>query len=187
MTIRSAVLLNLAFGVMVTNCLAACSTPSESESISSALGIAIDNTCWLGKGADAAGSIMYSDNCQFDRQLRKSLSSSVSAVTVTTAGAFKQDAVPNRLGNWLERIRESKGSITTCSEDVDGSMGVIAILPLVWQALGIVKTYALYDPAKNYDAVLVSEKDGPLVKVMFAKRGAAPSCPAGTTKTTAVA
>lgn len=177
-------------GIAFVSSLAACSdthiSSAGSQAISNALGIATDDVCWLSREADAAASITYGDSCQFDRKLRKSLSTSLSEVTVTTGGAFKQDAVPTRLGNWLERVRSSGGAVATCSAD-DGSMGIITILPVIWQLFGAVRTHALYQPAKNYDAVLISEKGGSLIKVMFAKRASAPSCPAGTTKTTSAA
>jgi len=187
MGVRTSASIKVLISVALLNYLAACRGGSidsaSSKSISNTLGIVTDNSCWLGQGTEAAASIAYEDSCRFDRQVRGSLSSPLPEVTVTTDGAFRQDAMPTRLGNWLERVRSSGGSVATCTVN-DGSMGIIVILPLLWKVFDTVKTYALYDPATKYDAAIVAAKSGSIDRVVFTRRSAALACPAGTTKTT---
>ena len=114
--------------------------------------------------------LSYSEDNAFDRALGRSLrnrQSSGNVVTVTFAAGqlarqeieIFQDVYPDseRINVWLQRIDRSGGQIKFCTRGADGQLqGFNILTELFILALDMLQRWTLYQPARNYNARVVT-------------------------------
>jgi hypothetical protein len=145
---------------------------------------------WTGPRPSAVPEFAFTDTRAFDMQAHESLKAKLPRVNVLVDGDFTAAAVPERMSQWLNKIRSSGGQVRTCvvqTGPATRSIGLAATLGL--KLFQRAESWRLYQPAGVYDALLLVDEDGRTLRnVLFTAKGVSTAaCPGGrTTPTPAV-
>ena len=136
---------------------------------------------WIGPKPPPRPEFGYADTKSFDMQLHQSLGANLPRVNVIVNGRFGADAMPERISNWLGKVRKTGGSVSECVIRPDNSRGLLFFLELVLKVLQIADNWQLYQPAKNYNAVVLVNEQGRQVRNLIFEERSQPAltCPGG--------
>ncbi|HIE72363.1 MAG TPA: hypothetical protein EYP98_20570 [Planctomycetes bacterium] len=135
----------------------------------------VTGCAWMGGIAPPPTVLQFIDYKGFDDQLHDSLREDYPAVNV----AFAPDSVmlnqlPERLDRWLSRIHKDNDGRVEARPDPafpNERSVVLAAIPLLFLAYDFTKSWALYRPAGDYNAIVYYVPGtGVLTRVLFVRR-----------------
>lgn len=138
-----------------------------------------DMASWAGKRPDPLPEFSYAETRAFDMQLHVSLAAALPTVNVKVDGRFARNAVPERMGQWLEQLKKSGGSVRSCMEETR-TRSFFVLLGLAYSLAKQTDKWVMYRPVAAYDAVLILSPQSAVKNAVFVGRGSVSACPAGT-------
>lgn len=138
-----------------------------------------DVSSWVGKRPDPSPAFPYAETRAFDMQLHSSLNAALPAANVQVGGQFKRNAVPERMGQWIDQLKRSGGTVRSCAEE-SRTRSFFVLLSLALSVAKQTDRWVLYRPVGGYDATLLLTPKSEVKNVVFTHRGAVTACPAGT-------
>jgi hypothetical protein len=120
-----------------------------------------------------AADLTYVDARDFDTRLRDLLAASTASSRVLDTPAFAPDTPPARLQPWLAEVQRTGGRVSSREISCTRTRGfsLLKFLSKIFKP----PTESVYAPAKDWDAVLWTEKAGGQVRQVQFTRRAAPS------------
>jgi hypothetical protein len=161
----------------------------DSDTLRTVEAVADVASSWVGARPAAVSEFPFTNTRAFDMQVHESLKAKLPRVNVLVDGDFGAQAVPERMSQWLNRVRSSGGQVRTCVLS-DGpatrSLGLAAAIAL--KLAQKADAWRVYQPGGSYDALLLVDGDGRTLRnVVFTARGeGVVACP-GTRAAPAVA
>jgi len=144
----------LVTGLVLAIAAAGCVTTKESAAVSSKA---------------VLSEVNFFDAGSFDRRLSSALAQDPPEVTVLFPAAVTVNKIPERLDKWFSMVEKHEGTVKLEPEPEIGTRGVVtALLSLAVGAYNLLKEKFLYDPIKDYNAIVRYKKSsGKITRVIF--------------------
>lgn len=140
------------------------------------LALLLSGCCGSGRYVPAPGEVVptgleFYDSLTFDRKLSKSLGVGHARVTVTFPAAITLNNIPERIDKWFAAVEESGGTVRAAPEVYDERGVLEEIFTFFVRLYEHVAGVCIYAPAKEYDVLILYEKQtGIVTRVLFLRR-----------------
>lgn len=119
-------------------------------------------------------TVEFFDSGSFDRSLSSALRKDAAAVTIKFPAPITVNSIPERLDKWFSMVEKHEGTVKVEADpDIETSRGLFTeIISLVVGAYEIIKGKIIYEPVKDYNAIIYYDPrgGGKVTRVIFTRK-----------------